>query len=146
MIIEKKKISKDFCSKLGKMLRSLCGLMESNFHYFYCQSRYQKDKYRDVPSHFSPFSQAQKMAPVQSTLPPASLPFPNINNTSSSSSVPQILPFNHGTQVAFGLMLERSRVSSWKRFLLAERQQMLDWITETGPQKGLTDKKAKRRS
>ena len=60
------------------------------------------------------------MALAQSTLLAAFLPFLDINNTSSSSSVPRILPFNNDTQVAFDLMLEGSRASSRERLSLAE--------------------------
>lgn len=81
------------------------------------------------------------MAPAQSTPRPTSLPFPNTDNA-SSSSVPLILPFNNETRVAFGLMLEGSITSSRERLSLAERQQMIDWITETGQQRGLTEKEA----
>lgn len=86
------------------------------------------------------------MARAQPTLRPASSPFPEINNTSSSSSVPQIVPFNNETRVAFGLMLEGSRATSQERLSLAERKQMLDWITDAGPRKALTDKEAKWKS
>lgn len=81
------------------------------------------------------------MAPAQSTLRP---PFSNINNTSSSSSVLQIIPFNNETRIAFGLMLEGSRDSSREQLSLAERQQMIDWITDTRPRRALTDREAKR--
>lgn len=86
------------------------------------------------------------MAPVQSTLRPTFLPFPDINNTFSSSSIPQITSFNNETWVAFSLMLDRSRASSQEGLSLVEYQQMLDWITDAGPQKVLTDKEAKRKS
>lgn len=153
-MIEKKKISKDFCSKLGKMLlQSQCVSIKSSFHYFCCKFRYQKDKYLEIASHFSPFSRAHypfiwpwKTASAQSTLRPSSLPFPNINNTSSSSSFSQIIPFNNETRGAFGLMLEGSRASNRERLSIAERQQILDWISETRPRKTLTDKEAKRKS
>ena len=102
----------------------------------------------DNPLGSLQFSQAyypliwpEKMAPAQSTLRPASLPFLDINNTSFSSSVPQTLPFNNETWVAFGLMLERSRASSRERLLLARRQQVLGWVAGAGPRKGLPTKK-----
>lgn len=43
-------------------------------------------------------------------------------------------------------MLWESRASSWDRLSLAERQQIFDSMTETGPQKGLTNKETKRKS
>lgn len=117
---------------------------------FCYEIRYQKHKYWDIPSYFSSLSQAYypfitpwKMTPAQPIL---CLPFPNINNTSSSSSVLQIIPFNNETQVAFGLMLEVSRNFSREHLSLSECQQMIDWITDTGVQKSLIDREAKRKS
>ena len=85
------------------------------------------------------------MAPAQSTLHPTfHHPFNHGEGLSSSDLIVQ--PFNFETRLAFGLMLEGSRNSSRERVSLAERQQMIDWITETVQQRGLVEKDAKRRS
>ena len=117
---------------------------------FCFEIKYQKHKYRDISSYFSCLSQAhypfispQNTAPAQSTLRPIS---PNINNTSSSSSSIQIIPFNNETRITFGLMLEGSRDSSREHLSIAERQQMIDWIIDTVPRRPLTEREAKRKS
>ncbi len=80
------------------------------------------------------------MAPAQLTLYPTR-PYPFNHREDSSSSHLVVELFNLETRHAFGLMLEGSRNSSRKRISLAERQQMIDWVTETVQQRG-----AKRRS
>ena len=50
------------------------------------------------------------------------------------------------TPVTFCLILAGSRTSSRERLSLAERQQMIDWMTDTGQQRGLTEKEAKQNS
>ncbi len=85
------------------------------------------------------------MALAQSTLHPTFLyPFHYWEGLSSSDPIVQL--FNFKTRLAFGLMLEGSRNSSRERVSLAERQQMIEWITETVQQKGLVEKDAKQRS
>lgn len=86
-----------------------------------------------------------KMAPAQSTLRPI-FPPPFNDGEGSSSSDLFVQPFNLETRLAFGLMLEGSRTSSRERVSLAERQKMIDWITETVQQRGLIEKESKRRS
>ena len=85
------------------------------------------------------------MAPAQSTLHPTR-PHPFNYGEGSSSSDLVVQPFNLETRLAFGLMLEGSRNSSREHVSLAERQQMIDWVTETVQQRGLVEKDAKRRS
>ncbi len=85
------------------------------------------------------------MAPAQSTLHPTR-PHPFNHGEGSSSSDLVVQPFNLETRLAFGLMLEGSRNSSRESVSLAERQQMIDWVTERVQQRGLVEKDAKRRS
>lgn len=83
------------------------------------------------------------MAPVQSTLH-LTRPHPFNDRKASSSSHLVVEPLNLETRLAFGLMLEGSRNSSRERVSLAERQQMIDWVTETVQQRGLLEKDGKR--
>ena len=85
------------------------------------------------------------MAPAQSTLHPI-CPHPFNHGEGLSFSDLVVQPFNLETRLAFGLMFEGSRNSGCKRVSVAERQQMINWVTETVQQKGLVEKDAKRRS
>ena len=85
------------------------------------------------------------MVPAPSTLYSTCSHLFNYGEGSSSSHL-VFEPFNLETRLAFGLMLEGSRNSSRERVSLAERQQMIDWVTETVQQRGLLVKDAKRRS
>ena len=71
---------------------------------------------------------------------PASVP------SQSKSHFPPIETFNSDAKTQFGLMLEATKTSSRERITITERQQMIDWLLETVPSRGLGDKEAKRRS
>ena len=68
-----------------------------------------------------------------------------VTNLLSLSFVP-IEAFNGQAEIVFGLMLETNRETSRKRISLRQRQQIIGWLMELLPQRGVSEKNPKCRS
>lgn len=68
-----------------------------------------------------------------------------VRNPPSSSLAPTAA-FNEQAKIAFGLMLENTQETSRERISFGKRQQMIGWLTELLPQRGISEKVVKRRS
>lgn len=64
----------------------------------------------------------------------------------SSATMIAIEPFNAAAKTDFGLMLDAHKDIIRERTSLRERLQMIQWLTEDNPARGLTAADAKRRS
>ena len=73
---------------------------------------------------------------------PSNIPVTNLPSLSFAS----IEAFNEQGKIAFGLTLETNRETSQERISLGQRQQMIGWLIELLPQRGVSEKNAKRRS
>ncbi len=67
-----------------------------------------------------------------------------VTNLLSLSFVP-IEAFNEQAEIVFGLMLETKRETSRERIFLRQRQQIIGWLMELLPQRGVSEKTPKRR-
>ncbi len=73
---------------------------------------------------------------------PSNIPF---TNTSSLSFAP-IEVFNEQTKIAFGFLLETTRETNREQISLGQCQKMIRLLMELLPQRGVSEKDAKRKS